>query len=106
MSNRTELIAKVKEQNIQTERPPHMMKTEDLEKLFNKPTAKEGTLKERIIQLGNEGLSKHEIVDKCTEEGFTGRNGKPVRYVYVHVVLANEGIEVPKEIRRTVNLDS
>lgn len=116
--NRNELITAVKENGIATERPAHMMKTEELAAVVaaagiveipaeqNKPTRiKEGTLKARILELGKEGLTKHEIVDKCKEEGFQGRDGKPVRYVYVHVVLQNAGIEVPKEVRKKVILD-
>ena len=102
---RTELITAVKEKNILTSKPAHMMKTADLEALFKK-VPKEGTLKKRIIELGKEGLTKHAIVDKCVAEGLSGRNGAPVRYVYVHIVLLNAGIKVPKEVRRTVNLDA
>jgi hypothetical protein len=104
MPTRTELIAKVKEQGIKTERAPHMMKTTDLEALFTKKE-KDGTLKARILELGKEGKTKHEIVDQCVAEGMTGRDGSEVRYVYVHIVLKNAGIEVPKEIRKSVNLD-
>jgi len=102
---RNEMITAVKEKNIKTQRPPHMMKTADLEALFNKKE-KTGTLKARIIELGIEGKSKHEIVDQCTAECMTGRDGSEVRYVYVHIVLKNAGIEVPKEVRRKVNLDA
>jgi hypothetical protein len=53
--NRTELIAQVKSLNVETAKPAHMMKTEDLQALVDKyvkgAEVKEITMKVRILEL-------------------------------------------------------
>lgn len=51
------------------------------------------TIKERIVQLGKEGLTKIDIQHTMEAEGYN------IRYAYILVVLKQEGIEVPKAKR-------
>jgi len=55
------------------------------------PQASTGpTLKSRIIDLAQQGLTKKAIEQKLLDEGITR-----IRYQYIMVVLKNENIEVP-----------
>ena len=96
--NRNELIAKVKELNLNLEKPAHMCTTEVLQKAFAQYGAVEveakPTMKNRIIELGQKGLTYAEIVSQMTEEGFS------IRYGYILLVLKKEGIKVPRSKRK------
>lgn len=97
--NRNELIAKVKELNLNLEKPAHMCTTEVLQKAFESFNAKveveaKPTMKNRIIELGKSGLSYREIQETMTGEGHN------IRYQYILVVLKKEGIKVPRSKRK------
>jgi mRNA-degrading endonuclease RelE of RelBE toxin-antitoxin system len=97
MSTRVELIAKVKENQIATPRPPHMMKTEELQEIVSKAlsakvTVSQVTLKSRIEQLHSEGLAPKDIQDILVGEGWGNvsrvRCGE-VRMIYIKFVIKN-----------------
>ena len=52
------------------------------------------TIKDRIISLAKEGLTKRAIEQKLLDEGLTR-----IRYQYIFVVLKDNKIEVPKAVK-------
>lgn len=96
--NRSELIAKVKELNLNLEKSAHMCTTEALQKAFEAYAKVEvvakTTMKDRIIELGKLSLSYKDIQDAMTSEGHG------IRYQYILVVLKKEGIKVPRSKRK------
>ena len=96
--NRNELIAKVKELNLNLDKPAHMCTTEALQNAFKAYAEVEvvakPTMKNRIIELGKQGLSYKEIQETMTGEGHV------IRYQYILVVLKKEGIKVPRSKRK------
>jgi hypothetical protein len=95
---RSELIAQVKSLNVQTAKPAHMMKTEDLQALVEKnikgatveKKPKEDSMKIRIVALHREGLSVKDIQSALEEEGWASRLkcGK-IRPIYLKLVIKN-----------------
>ena len=92
--NRTELIAQVKSLNVETVKPAHMMKTEDLQALVDKymkgAEVKEVTMKIRILELVKDQKSVKEIKAILEEEGWGAKMkcGK-VRPTYISLVVKN-----------------
>mgnify|MGYP003661336855 CR=1 FL=1 len=92
--NRTELIAQVKSLNVETAKPAHMMKTEDLQVLIDKyvkgAEVKEVTMKIRILELVKDQKSVKEIKAILEEEGWGAKMkcGK-VRPTYISLVVKN-----------------
>ena len=83
---RNVLINNLKEQNIQTPRPPHMMKTADLLDYLPDitPVRKEkverrGTMKEIILAKIDQGLTASEIIKELPD----------IRPMYVYTVVRN-----------------
>ena len=79
MSNRKELVQKVKESNIETPKPPHMMKSVDLEKLLtqeSKPKGKRG----RPVDPTSERQKYLAELKRRRENGelHKGKTGRPV----------------------------
>lgn len=118
MSKRTELIAKVKELGIETERPAHMCTTSYLEEVIaqnsgaavtvkktkkQKPAPVEtpasepkATQKNRILEIAAQGnLSIKEIHEQIVSEGWENSN-----YRYVLMTVKRAGITVPKLSRK------
>lgn len=89
---RSELITKVKSLNVKTDKPAHMMKTQDLLALVNKyvkgAEVKEVTMKSRILELFNSGSSTGEIKVVLEQEGWASKMkcGK-IRPVYINLVV-------------------
>jgi len=95
MSERSELIEKVKKAGLETPKPVHMCATEFLKELLANQEV-QPTMKSRILELGRQGnLSKKAIEKQMREEGFD-----KIRYGYIFVVLKDNGIVVPKEPRK------
>jgi hypothetical protein len=92
--SRSELIAQVKSLNVQTAKPAHMMKTEDLQALVNKyvkgAEVKEITMKSRILELSKNGKTTKEIKVLLEEEGWASKMkcGK-IRPIYINLVVKN-----------------
>ena len=93
--SRVELIAEVKSLNVQTPKPAHMMKTEDLQALVDKyvkgAVVKEVTMKSRILELFEEGKTTKEIKVLLEEEGWDSKMkcGK-VRPIYINLVVKSK----------------
>jgi len=89
---RKELITQVKQSGIQTQRPPHMIKSIELKELLkSKPSSKSSkTMKDRIIELHNQEMSYKQIKNTLEQENWqdTVRCGK-VRMVYIYTVIRN-----------------
>ena len=92
--SRLELIAQVKSLNVQTAKPAHMMKTEDLQALVDKyikgAEVKEITMKSRILELSKDGKTTKEIKVLLEEEGWASKMkcGK-IRPIYINLVIKN-----------------
>ena len=92
--SRLELIAEVKSLNVQTTKPAHMMKTEDLQALVDKyvkgTKVKEVTMKSRILELSKEGSTVTEIKVRLEEEGWASKMkcGK-IRPIYIKLVISS-----------------
>ena len=92
--SRSELIAQVKTLNVETPKPAHMMKTEDLQEIVNKyvkgAEVKEITMKSRILELSQEGKTPKEIKVILEEEGWASKMkcGK-IRPIYISLVVKN-----------------
>jgi hypothetical protein len=92
--SRLELIAQVKSLNVQTAKPAHMMKTEDLQALVDKyikgAEVKEITMKSRILELSKDGKTTKEIKVLLEEEGWASKMkcGK-IRPIYINLVVKN-----------------
>lgn len=92
--SRSELIAQVKSLNVQTAKPAHMMKTEDLQALVDKyvkgAVVKEITMKSRILELSQDGKTTKEIKAVLEEEGWASKMkcGK-IRPIYINLVVKN-----------------
>jgi hypothetical protein len=92
--SRSELIAQVKSLNVQTAKPAHMMKTEDLQALVDKyikgAEVKEITMKSRILELSKNGKTTKEIKVLLEEEGWASKMkcGK-IRPIYINLVVKN-----------------
>jgi len=92
--SRSELIAQVKSLNVQTTKPAHMMKTEDLQALVDKyvkgAVVKEVTMKSRILELSKDGKTTKEIKVVLEEEGWASKMkcGK-IRPIYINLVVKN-----------------
>lgn len=89
---RHQLLATVTELGVQTPRPPHMMKTEDLRTLIptktvkaDKPaktrTKRTDTIRAQVLALHATGLDKKGITEAFQAEG------KSVREFYVYTIL-------------------
>ena len=95
---RNEILEAVKLKAIQTPRPPHMMKTSELEEILNRAfqTAVQVVatpkMKDRILELGKQGFTKTQIFLQMQAEGFS-----KVRYGYVLLVLKQAELVVPKQ---------
>lgn len=95
---RSELISEVKVKGIQTPKPAHMMKTEDLQAIVDKhikgakveKRSKEDSMKLRILALHQEGLNVKEIQSTLEEEGWASKMkcGK-IRPIYLKLVIKN-----------------
>lgn len=98
--SRNEILEVVKVKAIQTPRPPHMMKTSELEEILNKAfmaavhVEASPKMKDRILELGKQGLTKTRIFLQMQEEGFSR-----VRYGYVLLVLKQAELVVPKQLK-------
>ena len=89
--DRKELIATITEQEIKTPKHPTQMKTEDLQKLYDKVKGvKKPQMKDRVIELSKSEDDVKNIVAALEAEGWGERMkcGK-VRPVYVKMVLKN-----------------
>jgi len=92
--SRLELIAQVKSLNVQTAKPAHMMKTEDLQALVDKyikgAEVKEITMKSRILEFSKNGKTTKEIKVLLEEEGWASKMkcGK-IRPIYINLVVKN-----------------
>jgi site-specific DNA-cytosine methylase len=84
--SRQELIAKVKENNISTDKPPHMTATDILRervKAFSVKDDSKPTMKNRIFELADqEGATRTNIFETMKEEGY-----ERIRPTYIFVVL-------------------
>ena len=92
--SRLELIAQVKSLNVQTVKPAHMMKTEDLQALVEKyikgAEVKEITMKSRILEFSKDGKTVKEIKVLLEGEGWASKMkcGK-IRPIYINLVVKN-----------------
>ena len=91
--SRNELIAKVKEFNISTEKPPHMTATDILRekvKSFSVKNDERPTMKSMIFVLADQGKTRTEIFNSMKEAGY-----ERIRATYIFVLLKKSGYPNP-----------
>ena len=83
MSERRELIAKVKELNLKTSRPPHMVKTEELKEVLSNvkpPQEKKTSKRGRPVNPKSERQKYLDYIERRRKEGLLhkGKTGRKV----------------------------
>jgi len=80
MSNRKKLIAKVKELNLKTSRPPHMVKTEELEQVLSNVKSQKSGKRGRPINPKSERQKYLDYIEERRKKGLLhkGKTGRPV----------------------------
>ena len=102
--NRNEIIAKVKELGLATNKPAHMCSTDYLKSVLDAnvevKVVQKATMKEMILELAKEeGATRKQIQDKLINAGFA-----TARYAYVVHILKLCGVEVTKSSRKKVEV--